>query len=219
MKISYLLLSLSLLFFSCKENPTQEEKGTFPFCVNKLNDVIVRGDSYYHKIDFNKNLINYDSIVLKPDSLSYTVDSNILSIKPKNNILIGHYKYAIILYKDGESFLYQDSFYIENPYANISNVKLNFLIVGEKNPISISVGYYSIKGYKLTSDDDLLIEKVKKTDFRYYVTPHSIGEVKLKIKIQKDGMLETLATMTFIVIDSDSKLSKLIKLKRHANNK
>jgi hypothetical protein len=198
-----------LTAISCN-NSSLTEKKNFKLEIThyKLNDVIVRGQTFEHLILLPKDLCDYDSIKLISDSvLSFLVNGDTLKLRPKNNYQLGTYNYKIRIIKQGNEIYLKDSFDIVEGGWVIANPWMNFLLVGEKNPVSISCDYYPIKNCRIESDGDVIIEK--HNDVNYLVTPKTEGQLTLKMETLLNGKYKTIGAETFKVI-SRKKIKELL---------
>lgn len=199
-----------VILIGCKEE--QKYNGVsnnLTLDIKKQDNYIIRGQTFEHSLKYKGDLYHFDSIIIEPDSLIFNHDTSFIKIKPDNNYLIGSYPYNICFYSNSKKYTYQDKFEVIENYIIISNLKMNFLILGEKNPINISGGYYSIHNCRITSKDSVEIERYD--DFHYTVTPKQKGKILLKLEAIMDGEFRSAGLMEFQVITGDEKINELIK--------
>nr|WP_321452588.1 hypothetical protein [uncultured Carboxylicivirga sp.] len=180
-----------------------------------MNQVFLQGEDIEHVIGITAPLNKFDSITLSPKSLMFSTDYNFIKIRPKNIYKKQNYNYEIKLWKNREATTIRDSFEVCDPInCTITSTKMNFLILGERNPVNIATGFIRTKDCTLTSNDMLTIERIDNEFF--FVTPHKKGVVVLELKVKVNGQVRTLMGYEFIVVENDTKFNEVRK-ERHAN--
>jgi hypothetical protein len=132
----------------------------------------------------------------------------LINIEPRHSYLMGDYPYCISFYHKSGVYSYKDEFSIvENDFL-ITNLRYNYLLYNEENPIGISGGYWDIKKCNLVSDENIEIRKYD--DFHYVVTPKQKEDIWFHMEVNINGEVRRIGGVKFKVVTTEKSIADKI---------
>ena len=204
-------LLLSLNFFACKEQTRQSEIDDAPCVIIKPEEqYVIMGGCYRAQIILTcdkPDSANQISIKTDPDGKVYFEDGKIYW--EYCSAIEGEIKFhgELTIKKENgqtQTFPFEDKFYTARPFSVIVNNKLQYLIKGEENSISVAAPGFPSSQLVLSADNATIKRdnSMGETYYDYFkVMPDGNDTVYISVAVNTLKRQIPLGTFMFKVVD------------------